>query len=88
MTQPDLFTPEARTVEVDLSGDDLLALRGNTAWRIVWLERRGNAGWKVKAERVTSTEPDFVTNVTNLKHRPEPEHAQARPKPRLPYADD
>jgi hypothetical protein len=56
-TQPDLFNPEASTIEADLSGDDFLALCADTNWRIVWIERRGNAGWRVKAQRVT-TQPE------------------------------
>ena len=48
------FDTQASTVECDLSGDDLIALGGNTAWRVLWWERRGVSGWRVKAERIGS----------------------------------
>jgi hypothetical protein len=41
-----------------LSGD-FIALCGNGAWRITWLERSREHGcqWRVKAVRVTTDEP-------------------------------
>ena len=48
------FNTEAQTIETELSGDDFLALCGDTAWRVLWWERRGNARWYVKAERIQS----------------------------------
>jgi hypothetical protein len=60
MNQPDanpldVFDTQASTVECDLSNDDMIALCGNTAWRIVWFERAGASGWRIKAVRVTSS---------------------------------
>ena len=62
MNQPtanplDVFDTQASTVETDLSGDDFIALCGNTAWRILWWERRGVSGWRVKAVRVAPEQP-------------------------------
>jgi hypothetical protein len=54
-----VFDTEATQVETDLSGDDFIALCGNGAWRITWLERSREHGcqWRVKAVRVTTDEP-------------------------------
>jgi hypothetical protein len=50
------FDTKASTVETDLSGDDFLALCGNTAWRVVWWQRVGVSGWRVKAVRVATAD--------------------------------
>ena len=75
----DAFDTHAAVVETDLNTDDLIALAGNTAWRVVWWERSGNGRWRVKADRISAQpETDRVTA-----RRIETTHTMNKPRYRI-----